>query len=82
MLAKYFIAKLYIKDDRFDEALQIINDTLALLQQYNNQAKILYVLFEKLFIEVVKADEIDSIDIESEEQKLNSAVNGCLARLM
>ena len=82
VLAKYFIAKLYIKDDRFDEALQIINDTLALLQQYNNQAKILYVLFEKLFIEVVKADEIDSIDIESEEQKLNSAVNGCLARLM
>ena len=55
---------------------------MTLLHFYNNQAKILYVLFEKLFIEVVKADEIDSIDIESEEQKLNSAVNGCLARLM
>lgn len=82
-LAKYFIARLYISDNRLDEALLIINDTLALIQKYNNQAKIIYVLFEKLFIEIIKTMELDTIDISSEEQKLSLAVeNGELSRLL
>lgn len=60
----------------------IINDTLALLQKYNNQSKIIYILFEKLFIDLVKNEEFSSIDIESEEQKLALITsNGCLSRL-
>ena len=82
-LAKYFIARLYISDNRQNEALIIINDTLALIQKYNNQAKIIYVLFEKLFIETVKSLNLDAIDISSEEQKLSLAVeNGELSRLL
>ncbi len=74
VLAKYFLALLYISDSRLNEALLIINDTLALLQKYDNQAKILYILFEKLFIETIKSQELNSFDIESEEQKLSLAV--------
>ena len=81
-LARYFIAKLQISESKQDEALLIINDTLALLQKYNNQSKIIYILFEKLFIDLVKNEEFSSIDIESEEQKLALITsNGCLSRL-
>ena len=82
-LAKYFIAKMYISDKQYEKAIIIINDTLALLQKYNNQAKILYILFEKLFIETAKLLELDSIDFKSEEQKLTLATeNGELSRLV
>ena len=82
-LAKYFIARLYISDNKLHDALMIINDTLALIQKYNNQAKIVYILFEKLFIETAKSLELDSIDISSEEQKLSlAAKNGELSRLI
>ncbi len=82
-LAKYFIARLYISDNKLHDALMIINDTLALIQKYNNQAKIVYILFEKLFIETAKSLELDSIDISSEEQKLSlAAENGELSRLI
>ena len=82
-LSKYFIAKLKIANSETEEALLIINDTLALLQKYNNQAKIIFVLFEKLFIDVVKSEEISSMNIESEEQKLLlETSDGKLARLI
>ena len=82
-VAKYFIARLYLTENKNSEALFLINDTLALLQKYNNQFKVMYVLFEKLFIETAQAMELDNIDIETEEQKLaleNS--NGKFARLL
>ena len=75
MLAKYFIARLLLKNSREEEALLIINDTLALLQKSNNQAKIFYVLFEKLFIDTVKEYDISSINLDSEEQKLALATS-------
>lgn len=82
-LAKYFIARLELENSSENEALLLINDTLALLQKYNNQAKIFYVLFEKLFIDLAKAEELDSIDIESEEHQLALATaNGKLSRLV
>ena len=82
MLAKYFIARLLLKNSR-EEALLIINDTLALLQKSNNQAKIFYVLFEKLFIDTVKEYDISSINLDSEEQKLALATSdGKLSRLV
>ena len=74
---------MYISDKQYEKAIIIINDTLALLQKYNNQAKILYILFEKLFIETAKLLELDSIDFKSEEQKLTLATeNGELSRLV
>lgn len=82
LLAKYFIARLLIATTRQEEALLIINDTLALLQKNNNQAKIFYVLFEKLFIDTVREYDISSINLESEEQKLALATSdGKLSRL-
>jgi len=83
LLAQYYITLLRIKENKLDEALLIVNDALALLQKYDNQAKILFVLFEKLLIELVKADELDTIDINSEEQKLALITsNGQLSRLI
>ncbi len=82
-LAKYFMARLKLSESKTEEALLIINDTLALLQKYNNQAKIIYVLFEKLFIDTVKAEEISAVNIQSEEQKLALASSdGKLSRLL
>ena len=83
MLAKYFIARLLLKNSKEEEALLIINDTLALLQNRNNQAKIFYVLFEKLFIDTVREYNISSINLDSEEQKLALATSdGKLSRLV
>lgn len=83
ILAKFFIAKLHIQNSRYDAAILLINDTLALLQKHNNQFKIMYVLFEKLFIEIAKITELNNIDTRTEEQKLaieNS--DGKFARLL
>ena len=83
VLARYFMARLRISESRIEEALLIINDILALLQKYNNQAKVLYVLFEKLFIDTVKSQDISAVNIESEEQKLVMlTADGKFSRLM
>lgn len=67
MLAKLFLSKIATSSE---EALLLINDSLALIRKNDNQAQILYAMFEKLYIDIAKAEEISSIDIESEEQKL------------
>ncbi len=72
-LARYFISILKLSSGSVEEALLLINDTLALLQKYNNQSKIIYVLFEKLYIQTAKDLNISAVDIETEEQKLLSA---------
>ena len=82
-ITKYFITKLYLTENKNSEALILINDTLALLQKYNNQFKVMYVLFEKLFIETAQTMELDNIDVETEEQKLSlENSNGKFARLL
>ena len=65
-LSKYLIA-LQKKDEK---ALLHINDVLALLRKYDNQAKILYALLEKLYIDMMKEDNINNIDLKNEELKL------------
>ncbi len=70
VLGKYLISKLKLETDAVEEALLLINDSLALIQKQNNQSKILYVLFEKLYIDIVKQKELSAVDLESEEQKL------------
>lgn len=82
-LARYFIALLKMSRSETEEALLLINDTLALLQNSNNQSKITFVLFEKLFIDIVQEYEITSVNIESEEQKLALAIaDGKLSRIV
>ncbi len=83
ILAKYFLARLKRTEGYIEESLLIINDSLALLQKFNNQAKIIYVLFEKLFIDIVKSENITAVNIQSEEQKLTlAASDGKLSRLL
>ena len=72
-----------LTNSRQEEALLIINDTLALLQKSNNQAKLFFVLFEKLFIDTVQEYDITSINIDSEVQKLAiETADGKLSRLV
>ncbi len=73
LLAQYFIARIRISQSKPEEALLIINDSLAFLQKNNNM--ILYVIFEKLFIDIVKTNGISSVNVESEEQKLAIATS-------
>lgn len=70
LITRYFKALLKISKNLTDEALNIINDSLALIQKYKNQAKIFYAMFEKLFIEIAQNGAIDKIDIEAEIKKL------------
>lgn len=52
-----------------EEAPILVNDSLAAIQKYGNQAKILYALFEKLYIDITDSD------TEAEEQKLEPLKN-------
>lgn len=70
VLAKYFVAKLQISNQKPKEALLTINDALAMLQKYGNQAVVMYALFEKFYIDTVQEQGLASVDIESEQQKL------------
>ena len=70
LLSKYFMARLEMYKSNNDEAIKLVNDALALLQQNNNQAKVFYALFEKFFIELAKAQNNSTIDIKSEEKNL------------
>ena len=82
-LARYFISILKISSGNTEEALILINDTLALIQKYNNQSKIIYALFEKLYIQTVKDSNLTAVDIESEEQKLLSInIDDSLVRIL
>ncbi len=63
-VAKYLKALLFK-----DEALLLVNDSLAAIQKLGNQAKLLYALFEKLYIDIA------DIDTESELQKLDALKN-------
>ena len=79
--ASYLMALLKYNMSQKDEALRIVSDTLAVLQKYNNTMMPVFVLFEKLFIEIVKSEEIASINIDSEEHKLAQiSENGAFVR--
>ena len=66
----YLLAKIMLASAKSEEGLLLINDSLALIRKGDNQSKILYALLEKLYINAVQELEINSVDLESEEQKL------------
>ena len=72
VLVNYLIAKIKIKDKLPEEAMLIVNDMLALIQKNDNQAKMMYALFEKMYIDLVKEFNISNVDVELEEQNLES----------
>ena len=67
LISKYFIAKL---EQDPQKILLTVNDSLDLIQKHNNQAVILYVLFEKLYIDLAQNKDLAIPNIESEEQKI------------
>lgn len=76
-IAKYFMALVSTPEN----ALLLVNDTLAVIQKYDNQAKVLYALFEKLYINITVNSELSIVDIESEEQKI-APLNEKLKKLL
>jgi len=80
-LSKYLKAKLLIELNEDTSALLLINDMLAIIQRNDNQSKIMYVLFEKLYIEAFEKENSSSIDIETEKLKLEE-YSTSLSRLL
>jgi hypothetical protein len=70
LLTKYLLALLKKEEKDIESALLLINDSLALIRKYNNQSKIMFVLFEKLYIEISRQHKLTPVDIEAEENKL------------
>ena len=70
LLSKYLLAKLKISENETDDAMLLINDSLALIQKNDNQAQIFYAMFEKLYIETASQSNVQGFDAETEEQKL------------
>ena len=67
IIAKYFLANLQSNPE---DALLIINQAYKAIGQNNNQALILYVLFKKLYIEIMRKNELTAANIQAEEQEL------------
>ena len=69
-IARYLKVKLLINNSEKEKALLIINDSLADIRKNNNNAKIFYAMFEKIYIDIVKDGNLVPCDIEIEEKKL------------
>ena len=81
-LANYLIAKTKIEAGDFEGALLIINDSLDDIQKHDNDAKIFWAMFEKLYIEILKQENNRRI-LSIEQKKLASVIpNGELERIV
>jgi len=69
-VAKYMKAMQKMTLQVAEEALLIVTESLAMIQKYNNLSKVLFVLFEKLYIELVEKYGITSANLEGDKQKL------------
>ena len=67
IISKYFMAKLETEPEKIHT---IITDALDTIKKHDNQAVILYALFEKLYIDTVRKYELPVNNIESDELKL------------
>lgn len=67
IIAKYLLA---ISETDITKKIQIISDCLNIIRRHDNQAVILYVLFETLYIKTVQENNLTETDIEAEEQKI------------
>ena len=69
-IAKYLKSLLLIQKNESEKALLLINDALASIQKTDNQSKIMYAIFEKTYLKIIKEKDVKSVDIETEELKL------------
>ena len=70
IIVKFLLSQLKLAMNLKDEALLLMNDSLVLIQKYNNVAKIHYSLLAKQYIEFAHNDDTNSIDANAEEQNL------------
>ena len=83
VISRYLLAKNKLLQNEPEEALILINDTLADIQRRGNQAKVFYAMFERLFIDIAEHRKSLSVDIKSELHKLMQiAPNGELERII
>ena len=80
-MSKYYIALLALEQQDYEKATLIVNDVLAIIRKNDNQAQIMYAIFEKLYIAIVEAQGLTSVDVEAEELKLKN-LNDSLKRLL
>lgn len=69
-VSKYYTALLALEEQDYEKATLIVNDMLAIIRKNENQAQIMYAIFENLYISIIEAQGITSIDLEAEELKL------------
>ena len=83
MIARYLMSINKLKNNDFESALLIVNDTLADIQKYNNQAQVFYALFEKLFIDIAIKQKLKAVNTQIEYKKLLVlSPNGELERII
>ena len=69
-IAKYYYATLLLEQQDYENATFVVNDMLAIIRRSDNQAQILYAIFEKLYIKIIQAQGLTTVDTEAEELKL------------
>ena len=75
IIAKYFLALLDIYTENTETAMLNINNIFARLRDKDNQASLLFVLFETLYIQTAKQFQLTSVDTETETKKLLPYLN-------
>ena len=70
MLVRYFKALENLSAGDIEGALLIINNALADIQKNNNNTKVFYAMFEKLYIKTALDYNISTVNINAEKQKL------------
>ena len=54
-ISKYYSALLALEQQDYEKALLIVNDMLAIIRRNENQAQIMFAIFEKLYIRIIEA---------------------------
>ena len=78
VITRYLLAKITTDNN---ETLQLINDGLAYIRRFNNQAKILYALIQKSYTDFAIKEELTTVDIEIETKKTDD-LKDSLARIL
>ena len=70
-ISRYFLSNIHIAQGDYDAATKLINDILAIIRRSDNQAKIIFMLYQKLYINLVELQEKTSVDLDAERRKLS-----------
>jgi hypothetical protein len=73
-IAKFFKSMLFTKLSKREEALMLISDELAVIRKLDNQAQILFAMFENSYINLVADGTLVPCDVEAEKMKLEPLI--------